>query len=291
MRSANSIVQSVRQRQYWLLGLVAALGAIYAALLLKVHDTAHLGMSIIFYLAAGTLLWEKRYTLKLQSSLFSKAIGAGLIAILLWQSFILLQDPTFVKDPPHPIVRIFPLLAGVSVSLLASGCKGLKQYWQELTILGFLGLPSILASFLPDLSPITAIFATCLLWYVGFDASVQGVYVHLPTGAIEVYAGCSGIESMTYLLGISVISLILFPISGLKRFFVPLLALLIGFGVNGVRVALLAVLAGSRSQTAFDYWHEGGGSMLFGMISIFTFGLLYILLYRFRSIANPDTEY
>ncbi|NJO44019.1 MAG: hypothetical protein HC865_26525 [Cyanobacteria bacterium RU_5_0] len=50
----------LRTSQYWLLGSITALVTAYLTLVRKSGDTAHLGMSILFYLAAGMLLWEKR---------------------------------------------------------------------------------------------------------------------------------------------------------------------------------------------------------------------------------------
>ncbi|HEY9640151.1 MAG TPA: cyanoexosortase A, partial [Coleofasciculaceae cyanobacterium] len=251
---------------------------------------AHLGMSLLFYLTAGVLLWEKRHSFWLQRSRFSQILGALLVAIALWQSFELLHDPALTSPQLHPTLRLLPWVSAVAVGLLASGWQGLKQYGQAITLLFFLGVPSVLFSFLPDLSPITAQFSTGLLRLAGFDASVQDVYISLPTGAVKVYAGCSGVESMTYLLGISVIALMLFPIARIKQVFVPILAMLIGFGVNGVRVAVMAVLVASQNQAAFIYWHQGQGSLIFGVVSVLVFGLCYRVLHQYSTKETHKTE-
>jgi cyanoexosortase A len=275
-----------RKSQYWLMGTTATLVAIYMALVWLSGDVAHLGMSILFYLVVGTLLWENRHNPCLQSGRVSKVAGALLVGCVLWQSVILLHDPGLTNPQINPALRLLPVLSALAVSLLASGFKGLKQYRQELTLLFFLGGPSVLFTFLPDPSPITANFSAFLLWCSGFDVSLEGIYIRLPTGAVKVYAGCSGIESITYLLGISVIALVLFPIARTKQFFVPILAVLIGFIVNGVRVAIMAVLVASNNHTTFAYWHEGRGSLIFGVIEVLVFGLCYWLIQGRSSIAE-----
>jgi cyanoexosortase A len=281
-------VRLLPRSQYWLLGIAAALVSIYMTLVWLSGDVAHLGMSLIFYLVAGILLWEKRRALQLQSSLFSKLGGGLLVSAVFWQSVVLLHDPTLTLPLLHPTLRVLPFVTALAVGLLASGFKGLKQYQQEFTLFFFLGIPSVLSTFLPDISPITARFATFLLWYTGFNVSVQDVYVNLPTGSVKVYAGCSGIESMTYLLGIAVISLIMFPVSRTKQILVPIIALLIGFGVNTVRVALMAILATTQSQEAFHYWHEGDGSLIFGVVAVLIFGFGYWLLKQ-QYISNQKS--
>nr|WP_293089917.1 archaeosortase/exosortase family protein [Moorena sp. SIO3H5] len=69
----------------------------------------------------------------------------------------------------------------LGLGLLASGLKGLKQYWQHLTIFLCLAIPSGLPTLLIDVSTLTAKFSGLLLWYSGFEVSRQGVYLILPT--------------------------------------------------------------------------------------------------------------
>jgi cyanoexosortase A len=261
--------------RYGLLGLVGALGAIYLALVWRSGDNAHLTMSLLFGMAAANLLGEKRRGLQLGSSWGAMAIGVlglGAGALAFW-----IAERNAVYLAASPGLRIMPLLWVLGLCLLASGFR-LKQYWQELTIFAALGVPSILAGFLPDISPFTAKASALLLWYCGFDVSLNGVNVNLPTGGVQIYSGCSGIESTTYLLGLSVVCLLSFPISGTKRFFIPILAALMGFFINLMRVALMVLLAASKNKSAFDFWHTGEGSLIFGAAAILVFGLFYFFL-------------
>lgn len=246
---------------------------LYLTLVARADDTAHFGMSLLFIFAAGVLLWEKRQGLKFGAGVSSRLIGAVLISRVLWEGWFIHADEY------QTTLRLLPLISAVGLGLVASGFKGLKQYRQELTILFFLGIPSILAQFIADISPITAAFSATLLWLTGFDVTTtQDVYINLPGGSVQVYEGCSGMESMTYLLGVSVVCLNLFPVNRIKQILLTGLAILIGFVVNGVRVALMAVLSASQQQAAFDYWHEGDGSLIFGVAAIAVFALIFRLL-------------
>ncbi|MDM9379967.1 cyanoexosortase A [Chlorogloeopsis sp. ULAP01] len=275
------LARLLRYSKFWLLGIVTILIVIYISLLLRIGDIAHLGMSALFLITVASLVWEKRHSLHLKSEIFSSIVGALLIVFFFGKSVPLIHSN---------LVRALPFIAAVGLSLIASGFKGLKQYLQELTILFFLGIPSIVLPSLIDISPVTAKFAAFLLWYLGFDVARQGVYISLPTGVIEVYGGCSGMESMTYLLGVSVICLVIFPISTSKQLFVPITAVILGFVVNAFRVALMVILIASGHHQAFDYWHKGDGSHIFGIISLLIFGLFCLFIIQQSRTKNQNTH-
>ncbi|NJO40995.1 MAG: cyanoexosortase A [Cyanobacteria bacterium CRU_2_1] len=269
---------SLKDVRYWLLGIAAGLEIIFLTLVWKADDIGHLGMSILLLLAAGTLVWEKHHDLNFESGILPSLLGAGLISWVLWQSTNLIDNYT---------LRLLSFTSALGVSLLASGFKGLRQYWQELVILFFLGVPSVIAFHLFDISSLTAEFGASLLWYSGFDVSVQGIDIFLPEGGVKVVYRCSGIETINYLLAISVTTLVMFPISGIKRFFVPILAILLGFFVNGIRVALLAILAISN-RDAFHSLHGGTASYFFAMIGILVFGTFYWFLLQQEENQSAD---
>ncbi len=254
--------------RYWLLGIAAGLEAICLTLIWKADDTGHLGMSLLFLFAVGSLTWEKRNTLKFESEVMPSIVGIGLISWVLWQSANLADGNT---------MRLLSFTSALGLALLASGFKGLKQYCQELTILFFLGVPSVISSFLFDISPLTAQFSAFLLHYFGFDVATQGVFINLPNGGVEVTHECSGIDTIIYILSVSVLALVMFPVNRSKQFFVPIVAIVIGFVINGIRVAMLAIFAAS-DKAAFESWHGGQASYLYGMIGIFIFGCFYWLL-------------
>jgi cyanoexosortase A len=260
----------VKNEPFWLLSIAAGLQAICLTLTWKAHDTGHLGMSILFLFAVGSILWDKRHTLHFESDVFSSIVGWLLISWVLWQS---------VTQTPEHTLRILSFTSAVGVSLLASGFKGLKQYWEVLIILFFLEVPSVLAELFWDISPLSAKFASMLLWYLGFDVVLDGIYIYLPTGSVKVVPSCSGVDTINYILGISIIALVMFPIAKIKRFFVAIFAMTLGFVVNGVRIAMLAVFEGTN-KAAFHSWHGGQASYSFGVLGILIFGLVYMLLLK-----------
>lgn len=247
--------------------VAAGLAAIYLTYIWRLGDTAHWGMSLIFGAAISSLLWDKRAT-TLNPQTAATGLGAVLVAAILALSLPLSDSETFI--------RLMPLLCGFAVALLAAGFQGFSVYRQELMLLFFLGVPRVIFSLIQDISPITARFSAFLLWYVGYDPTVDGVFLRLGSQAIRVWEGCSGAESICYMLGIAAVCLMLFPIKG-RTFQIAAVsvAALLGFVVNAIRVSFLAVLVMRDNFDAFVYWHEGDGSLLFGTGSVALFGLLY----------------
>ncbi|MBD2353608.1 cyanoexosortase A [Tolypothrix sp. FACHB-123] len=270
----------LKTEPFWLLSIAAGLAAICLTLVWKAHDVGHLGMSILFFFAIGSILWDKRHTFNFESDVFSSILGWLIISWVLWQS---------TTHNLGYVIRLFPLASAVGVGLLASGFRGLKQYWEAFTILFFLEIPSVLAELLLDISPLSAKFASLLLWYSGFDVTLKGVYIHLPTGSVKVVPSCSGIDTINYLLGISIIALVMFPIAKYKRVFVSLFAMFLGFFLNAIRIAILAVMVGTN-EAAFHSWHGGNASYSFGVFGILIFGVIYMLILRQEERQMQKTE-
>jgi cyanoexosortase A len=272
-----SAIKPLKNIQFWLLGIGAGLIAIILTLSWRSGDPSHVGMSALFFLAVASMLGDKQKSLIGESEIFSSGLGALLIAFVLWQSATLTNDNKFLSIFTH----ISPFTSALGLALIASGLKGLKQYWQELTILFFLGIPKVILTSVTDISPLTAKFSAFLLWYAGLEVNLtQDVYINLPTGSVKVYTGCSGAELISHLLGIAVICLLMFPIQRKKRFLVPITAVIFAFVVNGIRVAILALLTAQGNKQAFNYWHEGDGSRLFGMIAVLILCLFYVFLLK-----------
>jgi len=147
--------------------------------------------------------------------------------------------------------------------------RGLKQYWREFLILLVLGLPieESLAK-LVDLATLTAQFADFLLVQLGFIVERHGTIIALPTGAVDVNMGCSGLRGITRLLQLSVLILVMIPTNLIGKIIIPILAVLLAFVINGIRVAVLALLIANSHRQAFDYWHEGAGSHTISMVSV-----------------------
>ncbi|OKH37899.1 cyanoexosortase A [[Phormidium ambiguum] IAM M-71] len=283
MKTTNLIsFKSLQTSKFWLLGITSGLIAIHLTLTWRAEDSSLWGVSALFWLAVGSMLWSKRETLNLESSAIASTLGTILVALVLVKSIFI--------SGYDPFIRVFPVISGLGIALLASGLQGLKQYWQELLILCFIAPSPGLLSLVIDISLLTAKFATAVLWYAGFDVSRQGVYVAVPSGVVEVYSGCSGIETMLQLLGLALVFLVMFPTNKIAKIVVPVVAVSIAFVVNGLRVALLAVLSAPNNKPAFEYWHKGDGSLVFSTIAVLIFGLFCLFLLRQNQSDDESSQ-
>ena len=244
--------------------IAACLLIIHLTLNVKADRYSHLAMSILFWLAAFSVVEDQRDQLKSGSDLGSVCLGAILIV------GILLKSATF---PQGDFLSISPLLSGLGLALLASGWRSLGQYWQSLFTLFFLGIPRVLLFLLPDISPLTAKFSALLLWYIGIPISLEGNYIFIPNGGVEVVPSCSGLNLITYMLALIVVFLVLFPTLRIHKVIAPIVAVLLGFIVNAIRVALLAILSTNTTQQAFKYWHDEGGALIFVLVAIVLLGI------------------
>ena len=198
-----------------------------------------------------------------------------LIAIILMRS---------ANATVNPGLSFIPIMGGVGLALIASGFKGIYQYWRELTILGLLAIPKELGLGIFNISHFLSLLITkivgFILWYLGFQVKTQANHLYFPSGTIIINDACSGVGNLIYLLQVAVIFLLLFPPSNRKNILLaPLVALALAFFMNLVRVGLLAVLS-ANNPGAFEYWHEGTGSLAFTFTVVIIFGSYYLFLLR-----------
>jgi cyanoexosortase A len=266
---------------FWLMAIAVGFMALHLGVVWKSRDSNFLALAALNYLAITFLLWKKRARLSLESGIFSSFFGASILALVLVKITALTGGD---------FILLAPAIAATGIVLLASGIKGCKQYWQELVILFFLGVPEVIIAAFLDLTPFTAKFAAFLLWYSGFDVAREGFDIMLPTGGVEVYEGCSGLEAVTHLLNLAGLAIALFARDWKQMALLPVVAIAIAFVTNGIRVALLTVLAASYNSESFDYWHQGDGSLIFSMISTSLFGFFCLLLLRLDRPKRNSTR-
>ncbi|MCM1981262.1 cyanoexosortase A [Lyngbya confervoides] len=267
--------QSIRIPWVWLVGLAGGLLFIHLALDLQRKSYGHLSISLLFWIAVFTLLSERQAGLKFGSNWLSLGCGAGLLVALVARS---------IAVPGGRILGFYPFVALLGLGLMASGFRYLGQYRQELIGLFFLGFPQLISLKSWDISPLTARLSSWMLWYSGFPVLRQGTYISLfPSGGVKVVPECSGLNLMLYMFGVSVVFLMLFPRRGKQRLILPLLAVSLGFLINGVRVALLAFLSAANNPQAFDYWHSQEGAFVFVLLAVGVFSGLCWLSFRVNS--------
>lgn len=267
-------------------GMLAAIAVCIAAMhiiyIWQADDTELFGTSVLLWAAVGTLLWEKRDRLQLESDALSSTVGAGLLALVVLRSFSLAGY--------H--LRLSPIMAFLGLCLLATQARRLGVYWRELLILTLLALGTIFRIALEaiDLPTLTATFSTFSLWYAGFDVTREGTFIILPQGRVEVYGACSGVASVIQMFNIAVLFNLLMPVAWWKRGVATLVAVTTGFVVNAGRVGVMAYLVAANNREAFDFWHEGDGSTIFFVISVLLFAAFCWAFILREPEAEPEAS-
>ena len=269
-------VSDLKTPRFWLLGLAGCLVAIHFTLTDRTADAQDfLGLSILVWFAVGSLINRKRQSLQLESGVGATLLGAFLIGIILLRT---------ANATVNPGLSFLPLLGGFGLALIASGFKGIRQYWRELIIVGLLAVPKELGLGMFNISHFLSLLITKIigfvLWYMGFQVSRQGNQLFFPSGGIVINDACAGVGNLIYLIQVAIIFLLVFPLSHRKNILlVPIVALALAFLMNLIRVGLLAVLS-PNNPDAFVYWHEGTGSLAFTFTVVIIFGFYYLFLLR-----------
>lgn len=256
-----------------LTGLLVTLSLIHLSLVLKGNEGSLFGTSVLYWAAIFAMVWSRRSTLKYsKNSVLAVMLGGSLLGLVLLKSSSM--------QGFDPFLRISPFLSGVGVALVASGFRGVRQYWRELIILGFLIPPPALLAEVIDTSLVTAQMTTLMLWYSGFDVLRDGVFILIAQGGVEVYPGCSGLETMFQLLGLAVLFLFYVETPRIQKVLLPVVAISIAFVMNAIRVGIMVVLSTPETPQAFEYWHKGDGSLVFSLISVVLLGCYCLFILR-----------
>lgn len=184
------------------------------------------------------------------------------------------------------ILYILVPIAGLGLLLLGNSFKSIWKFRDALLVLCllplFLIVQIIVSNYVSnDLSILTARFVLLWLGLLGVSpATLEGNTVFTSGGAVQVMHECNGLEMIMQMVITSVVFLLAFPLrSRVARLSISLLSPLIGFIVNSMRIALLAVFTSFDSETGkslFDFFHEQAGSLIFSGIAVFILGYLYL---------------
>lgn len=181
------------------------------------------------------------------------------------------------------LIRFLPFISALSIALIASGIENLKQYRQELLLLLVLAVP--LEKLIQPVNEIFGVatlltkISTFILWYIGFEVTRQGETIILPMRATWVSPNCAGTLTILWMLQLAALILVIFPTTLNQKILVPVVAVSSVLLVNGIRIAIMAVLA-AYDYSAFEYWHSDK-FQIFSTIPILLFGLFCrFLIYR-----------
>lgn len=232
------------------------------------------------------LIWRRRYLLNLSSDPGSSLLGLGLLGLSLLHGLSLFP---FQSD----WLRVFPFGVAIGLALLASGVRGLPQYWREGILLGVMTMPIDLVAAgltkLLDFTVLTAKAATFGMWYLGLDVVRQGRYIQLPSGMVEVAEPCTGMRPMLLMLQLAVILWFLSRFSRKQKLGLLGTAIVLGFGIGVIRVGLLAIVV--DNQSLFEYWHGDPGNQIFSNLALLSFGGIFYWLQQRNSPPPRPNHY
>lgn len=228
---------------------------------------AYLMMSLLLWGSLYLLLWDKRQSFTRNQDKVSRFLGYLVVAVLL---------VFCVVHPGEKELGFFPLAAFLGWFLIFIGISQAKFYSKEFCILAVFGIPKLIPDTALGLAPITAKFSAYTLWYLGYPVSLlNNIYIQIPNGGVEVVPACSGINLIVHMLSIAVIFLCVFPASRTHTVFFVVFAILLGFFMNVIRVAMLAALSTPQFVNQFHYWHSASGASFFVLLTLIIYGVLY----------------
>lgn len=233
---------------------------------------------LMFWYAAFYLTWRDRNKYSFDSNLFSTTIGFFLIFWILLRTIFLSNSYSDV------LTRIYPLVSVLGVFLLSTKITKINQYWREITIVSFTGIPfEHIFNWLDPTSSVAVLDAKVsrlILWYLGFNVTQTDNLVFLPTGSIKIAGTCSSFGLLWLLWQFWLVVYLCFDLKKSQKILLGAWATIIALVVNGIRLCLLALLVANNQQEAFEYWHGSSGAEIFTTTAILLFALVYWFLTR-----------
>jgi cyanoexosortase A len=198
-----------------------------------------------------------------------------------WMLLAWVLSRSYLISTRAPGASLLPLMAGIGLAFMGFPLRQIRTHWRSLAALALAPLTRLLIAILPV--PVfahwTAGFTQVLLLL--FDTSVerQNAILHLPGGSVMVDGGCTGIPAMLQLVSVALILFMAFPMRHRwQNALMLLVAPLVGFAINGIRIAILASINASQlanKDSWFQLIHVGWFSQLFPAIAMLIFLKLY----------------
>jgi cyanoexosortase A len=218
--------------------------------------------------------------LKPRPSFLSLLIGTSVVVYCLYRTSRIFNSDSF-------LYFLVPA-AGVGLTLMVGSFRDVQKFKDSLLILCLLPLFVVIqigvATYITDdLSILTAKFVLFWLGLLGISPiQLVGNTVYTGGGAVQVMHECNGFEMIMQMVITAIIFLVAFPLrSRLGRCLILTSSPIIGFVVNSMRIALLAVFTSFDSSTGrhlFDFFHEQAGSLIFSGIAVFILGYIYLAI-------------
>ena len=277
--------------RFWLFSSLIGFSILYLNLVWKTTGSIdRLTMDGLFWVAIICLVGRRKDRLNYQSDTISVFLGFCLIGIILFKLVSLFWFESI-------LISLTPVCFAISLALLASGIRGLRQYWQELFFAGFLFFPGdamgLFIDKLFNISILTAKFSAYSLYYVGFDVSTQGnrLFLYVPNiGEFQavVRYGCTGIPMMLLMLKLALLLIAFFSLPKIQQILIPMTSVAIGFFLGVIRVCILTLTIPESAN--FDYWHGYEGSQIFSTLAICIFSGFCYWIFQQREVKLLSFE-
>jgi exosortase len=129
-----------------------------------------------------------------------------------------------------------------------------------------------------------------LLQAIGYDATLVGKSVELPTVHVEVASGCNGFEMAIALGTAGLLYGIMSQQNGLQTAKLVISGVALAVVFNVIRIAGL-VLALDRGEDTFEFWHVGLGTQIFSISLLSTYYFLVVKVFgRNRGKSEKNTQ-
>jgi len=256
---------SLTNTKTWLFLAAAILALWHGVINHRVDSNNDLLITALFWLTALFLLWKKRDKIAISPQPLASIMGFLILGWVLFRG-------TFVFWFENSFVQLIPVIGFVALALISSGWKSLRVYFPSFfTLFTYSVLGSLIEIFFKsapgglNFAKLTAQASSFLLHYFGFNVVNEGVHIYVNQGSVEVLYFCTGGPLISLLFQLTLVLLLVNPISW--RLFWKLIIGIIGIGfiLGVIRVALLAFVV--SDQAAFDYWHGNEGNQIFSLIA------------------------
>jgi exosortase len=213
-------------------------------------------------LLSAFVIWWKRDALKTMSVVPSRAglwvLGGGLLLYVLATSWLV----NFVSA-----LSMLVVLAGLSIYLF--GLAVTRALWFSLAFLLYMvPLPKFSIIYITFwLKLLVASLAADVVEVVGIPVLLDGAYLTLPNGVIEIENACSGLRSLIALTSLGAVYAYLAPLSTARKWILLVAAVPIALAANLIRVVAMVLVSyqyGPRGR-AFEWTDFTTGLLVFAL--------------------------
>lgn len=262
---APSLLRTLR---FYLIGIVTTASVLHLSLV-GLHPIHNQELSFYALGWVGIILLLCRHQHDARVGWFSSCLGLVLL-------FFVIIRPLKLWNLDLMLFWTGPIVAGVGLGLLFIGFPRAQRQWLSFSVLCLMLFPlyvlNVIFAKLLHFSELTTVISAFLLHYIGIKATYYDVLLTLPQGQVSVNYACTGGPLIVWLLKLSLLIVLVFPLTKFQKLVLALCACGIGFFIGCVRVGLLAVVVNNRN--AFDYWHGTQGGQIFLAVAILTFVVL-----------------